>query len=129
VRRGLAAPRYADAAAERRERGPGSRPRAFRHPDRGARLQRQPAARLGLRHSGRSSGLVRGERRPRDRDRARRGRADDPGARDLTAQPREWRSALSRMILRTQWWPGIPVTPPPAWVALEAWYRPRIGVR
>ena len=29
-------------------------------------------------------------------------------------------SALSFMISRTQWWPGMPVTPPPAWVALEA---------
>ena len=28
-------------------------------------------------------------------------------------------SALSFMISRTQWWPGMPVTPPPAWVALE----------
>ncbi len=35
----------------------------------------------------------------------------------------------SRLISRTQLWAGIPVTPPPAWVALEHWYRPRIGVR
>ena len=45
----------------------------------------------------------------------------------LTCRSRyRWRclSALSRTISRTQWWPGRPVTPPPAWVALEAWYSP-----
>ena len=39
------------------------------------------------------------------------------------------RTPLSLRISRTQWWPGIPVTPPPAWVALDAWYSPEIGVR
>ena len=37
--------------------------------------------------------------------------------------------ALSFRISRTAWWPGKPVTPPPAWVADDAWYRPLIGVR
>jgi hypothetical protein len=38
-------------------------------------------------------------------------------------------SAPSLRISRTAWWAGRPLTPPPAWVADEAWYRPRIGVR
>ena len=36
------------------------------------------------------------------------------------ALPLRYFSALSFTISRTQWWPGRPVTPPPAWVALDA---------
>ena len=33
------------------------------------------------------------------------------------------------MIWRVAFRPGMPVTPPPPWVALLAWYSPAIGVR
>ena len=38
-------------------------------------------------------------------------------------------STPSLRISRTAWWAGSPLTPPPAWVADDAWYNPRIGVR
>ena len=37
----------------------------------------------------------------------------------------QWSARICRTTLR----PGIPVTPPPPWVAEPAWYRPRTGVR
>ena len=38
-------------------------------------------------------------------------------------------SALSFTAARYAFQPGMPLTPPPAWVADEPWYRPLIGVR
>ena len=37
--------------------------------------------------------------------------------------------ALSFTAARYAFQPGMPLTPPPAWVAEEPWYRPLIGVR
>ena len=50
-------------------------------------------------------------------------------ARGLGTTRRQRSARRSARICLTTLRPGMPVTPPPPWVADPAWYRPRTGVR